>query len=59
MELYKFCTNGITIQDDIHDDMAGLVKAYSEFLGTLGDEELFQSIFWKQQLKNISLKTKK
>lgn len=58
---HHFCTSGICIQYDIHDDMAGLVKKYSEGSDALGDndDESFQSIFWKQQLKNISLKNKK
>ena len=56
---HHFRAKGICIQDDIHDDMAGLVKKYSENLDTSSDDESFQSIFWKQQLKNISLKNKK
>ena len=56
---HHFRAKGICIQDDIHDDMAGLVEKYSKSLDTSNDDESFQSIFWKQQLKNISLKNKK
>lgn len=42
--------------------MAGLVRKHSEVSDASGDdgnEESFQRVFWKQQLKNMSLKNKK
>jgi len=54
-------TNGVHVQEDMHDDMVQLVQQYSKTADHKSnqDDESFQSIFWKQQLKNLSLKNKK
>lgn len=54
-------TSGVHMEEDIHDDMVQLVQQYSKSTDHSGnqDSESFQSIFWKQQLKNASLKNKK
>ena len=50
------CVNGIRLQGDLQDDITKLVEKYSSL--NTGDES-FKSIFWKQQLINLSHKNKK
>ena len=47
--------SGVRIQEDIHGDIAELLEKYKN----AGDEESFKSIFWNQQIKNLTLKDKK
>ena len=53
--------NGVCLQGDLQDDIINLVQKYSSINTEDGenDDESFKSIFWKQQINNLSLKNKR
>ena len=44
-------SQGVTVEDPVHNDLVAIMKKHSEGVLTKHGEESFQGIFWSQQLK--------
>lgn len=49
---------GIKVNDSMHDELSMLINKYSNDVTEKNGEESFQSIFWVQQLKPLSVRKK-